>query len=229
MSLFGKVSSIVLFLGLLSACQEAAPAEVAGGDPTTASPGEVLIQLAANASNQGQAAGPHRLSFTNYPASEILRRTVDGPLDYATDTDPSLTVDYYFPAQSLAEARPQVLRAIVDFLQLELDTVQRRHPVLVLSAPEFQPRQLPDRPEGVKTKAVDNTVYLYDASLAELAEQLRKYRSTFFVSVAADRCCTDISFPRTGPLPELSAALSASGGIQVDTTEELVPTLLISD
>ena len=126
-------------------------------------------------------------------------------------------------------ARPQVLRAVVDFLEIELDTVQRRHPVLMVSAADFQPRQLPDQPEGVKVKTVDNTVYLYDASLAELAEQLRKYRSSFFVSVAADRCCTDISFPRNGPLPELSAALSASGGIQVDTTEELVPTLLIGD
>jgi len=225
MKMLSRTLFFLLFTIGLSACKEPATEEA----PSTSAPGQITISYADDSPDQGRAKGPHRLSFTNYPASEILRRVANRPLQYAATTDPVLTLDYYFPDQPLAEARPQAVNAVVDFLQLELDTIQAMQPALVLSAADFQPRQLPDQPDGVKARTVNNTVYLYDASLAELAEQLQKNRPEYVVSVTANKCCTDFTFPNLGDLAALSSALFDSGGVKLDTTRKSVATLRVID
>ena len=77
---------ILLSTSALSTCEQATstPAEET---PAASPPGEIVISRADASPDRGQAEGPHRLSFSNYPASEILRKVATSPIDYTVATD----------------------------------------------------------------------------------------------------------------------------------------------
>ena len=184
----------ILSLSLITACTTE-KVDTEGKEQLEVTPGTPIISFSNNLSNSsGNAEGPHRISYQNYPLTKALQELSEHPVKVPDNLPRLLSVNYYFPKTSLTEARQICMSAIADSLTLQIDTINQEYFTYQLSTQNDIKQDSTTSVESYFSR-VGSEITIKHSSLEVISNYLKDNTNLLFIpkSSPMSSCCFSLT------------------------------------